>query len=143
MGSVVGHVVRGSADRRSGGPDLPGGESDTATPRRLRRAAPAGRTASGRRLRAVHGRAPARDLSQGHPARPSCRRIKGSSPLPGVSRLYYPLMEQGTLGELVDAASAGDKQAWEELIRRFGGLVWSIARAHGLSRTDAADVSQT
>lgn len=57
--------------------------------------------------------------------------------------MYHPLMEQVTLVELVDAASAGDKQAWEELIRRFGGLVWSVARAHGLSRTDAADVSQT
>jgi RNA polymerase sigma factor (sigma-70 family) len=52
-------------------------------------------------------------------------------------------MEQTGLTELVRAASAGDQRAWEGLIGRFGGLVWSVARAHGLSRADAADVSQT
>ena len=52
-------------------------------------------------------------------------------------------MEQTGLAELVRAASAGDQRAWEGLIGRFGGLVWSVARAHGLSRADAADVSQT
>jgi RNA polymerase sigma factor (sigma-70 family) len=52
-------------------------------------------------------------------------------------------MEQTDLAELVRAASAGDQRAWEGLIGRFGGLVWSVARAHGLSRADAADVSQT
>jgi RNA polymerase sigma factor (sigma-70 family) len=52
-------------------------------------------------------------------------------------------MDQTGLAELVRAASAGDQRAWEGLIGRFGGLVWSVARAHGLSRADAADVSQT
>jgi RNA polymerase sigma factor (sigma-70 family) len=52
-------------------------------------------------------------------------------------------MEQMDLAELVRAASKGDQRAWEGLIGRFGGLVWSVARAHGLSRADAADVSQT
>src|ERR671923_431953 len=52
-------------------------------------------------------------------------------------------MEQTGLTELVRAASQGDQRAWEGLIARFGGLVWSVARAHGLSRADAADVSQT
>ena len=52
-------------------------------------------------------------------------------------------MEQTGLAELVRAASAGDQRAWEGLIARFSGLVWSVARAHGLSRADAADVSQT
>jgi RNA polymerase sigma factor (sigma-70 family) len=47
------------------------------------------------------------------------------------------------LAELVHAAAKGDQRAWEGLIGRFGGLVWSVARAHGLSRADAADVSQT
>jgi RNA polymerase sigma factor (sigma-70 family) len=50
---------------------------------------------------------------------------------------------QPDLTELVRAASKGDQRAWEGLIGRFGGLVWSVARAHGLSRADAADVSQT
>jgi RNA polymerase sigma factor (sigma-70 family) len=52
-------------------------------------------------------------------------------------------MEQTGLTELVRAAADGDQRAWEGLIARFGGLVWSVARAHGLSRADAADVSQT
>ena len=51
--------------------------------------------------------------------------------------------QQPDLTELVRAASKGDQRAWEGLIGRFGGLVWSVARAHGLSRADAADVSQT
>jgi RNA polymerase sigma factor (sigma-70 family) len=52
-------------------------------------------------------------------------------------------MEQTGLSELVRAAAGGDQRAWEALVGRFGGLVWSVARAHGLSRADAADVSQT
>jgi RNA polymerase sigma factor (sigma-70 family) len=51
--------------------------------------------------------------------------------------------QQSDLAELVRAAAEGDQRAWEGLIGRFGGLVWSVARAHGLSRADAADVSQT
>lgn len=45
--------------------------------------------------------------------------------------------------ELVDAASGGDRQAWEELVESYGGLVWAITRNHRLSAGDAADVSQT
>src|SRR5262245_40980020 len=47
------------------------------------------------------------------------------------------------LGELVQSAADGDQDAWDTLVDRFAGLVWSIARAHRLSATDAADVSQT
>jgi RNA polymerase sigma factor (sigma-70 family) len=47
------------------------------------------------------------------------------------------------VAELVRSASAGDSDAWEGLVRRFSGLVWSIARAQGLNATDAADVTQT
>ena len=46
-------------------------------------------------------------------------------------------------GDLVRAASSGDSGAWQALVDRFGGLVWSIARANGLDRVDAADVVQT
>jgi RNA polymerase sigma factor (sigma-70 family) len=52
-------------------------------------------------------------------------------------------MEPTGLSELVHAAADGDQRAWEALVGRFNGLVWSVARAHGLSRADAADVSQT
>lgn len=44
---------------------------------------------------------------------------------------------------LVAAASKGDEQSWSELVDRFTRLVWSVARAHGLSEADAADVCQT
>jgi RNA polymerase sigma factor (sigma-70 family) len=44
---------------------------------------------------------------------------------------------------LVRSALDGDSEAWDELVRRFAGLVWSVARAHGLEPADAADVSQT
>jgi RNA polymerase sigma factor (sigma-70 family) len=47
------------------------------------------------------------------------------------------------LGELVGSAAGGDQEAWDTLVDRFSGLVWSIARAHRLSPADAADVSQT
>jgi RNA polymerase sigma factor (sigma-70 family) len=52
-------------------------------------------------------------------------------------------MEPPGLPALVAAAVAGDEPAWEGLLRRFAGLVWSVARAYGLSEADAADVSQT
>lgn len=44
---------------------------------------------------------------------------------------------------LVRAAAAGDQEAWDALVSRFTGLVWSIARGHRLSSADAADVCQT
>jgi RNA polymerase sigma factor (sigma-70 family) len=47
------------------------------------------------------------------------------------------------LTELVPAAADGDQEAWDALVDRFAGLVWSIARGHRLSPADAADVSQT
>jgi RNA polymerase sigma factor (sigma-70 family) len=52
-------------------------------------------------------------------------------------------MEDEDTGWLVTAAADGDKAAWDALVQRFSGLVWSITRAYRLSRADAADVSQT
>jgi RNA polymerase sigma factor (sigma-70 family) len=40
------------------------------------------------------------------------------------------------------AAAAGDSRATEALVRRYSGLVWSIAWGYRLSAADAADVSQ-
>jgi RNA polymerase sigma factor (sigma-70 family) len=51
--------------------------------------------------------------------------------------------QEPTLTELADRARAGDRSAWDEIVRRFAGLVWAIARRHRLSEADAADVSQT
>src|ERR1700679_1253369 len=48
-----------------------------------------------------------------------------------------------TLSELIRAASAGDQDAWSEIVGRFSGLVWATARAHRLTQAQAADVTQT
>jgi hypothetical protein len=32
-------------------------------------------------------------------------------------------------------ASLGDQAAWDQLVERYGGTVWSVARAHGPPRT--------
>lgn len=47
------------------------------------------------------------------------------------------------LAALVEMAAAGEAKAWDALVDRFAGLVWAVARGHGLSAEDAADVSQT
>lgn len=52
-------------------------------------------------------------------------------------------MQRSEVGELVAGAAAGDRQAWDELVGRFAGLVWHVARGHRLSDADAADVVQT
>jgi GrpB-like predicted nucleotidyltransferase (UPF0157 family) len=44
--------------------------------------------------------------------------------------------------ELVARAGSGDQVAWDQLVARYGGLVWAVARAHGLSPRDASQVSQ-
>jgi RNA polymerase sigma factor (sigma-70 family) len=43
---------------------------------------------------------------------------------------------------LVGDAAAGDRHAWNALVREFGGLIWSIGRGYRLRESDAADVSQ-
>lgn len=47
------------------------------------------------------------------------------------------------LVDLVDRARVGDTRAWEELIRRFRGLIGAITRSFQLTPSDAADVAQT
>jgi hypothetical protein len=44
--------------------------------------------------------------------------------------------------ELVARASTGDQVAWDQLVERYGGMVWAVARAQGLGPHDAGDVSQ-
>jgi RNA polymerase sigma factor (sigma-70 family) len=46
-----------------------------------------------------------------------------------------------TVLRLVHSAARGDHRAWDALVDEFGGLVWSVARAHRLSDADAADVA--
>jgi RNA polymerase sigma factor (sigma-70 family) len=44
--------------------------------------------------------------------------------------------------QLIEACRNGDEQAWDELIDRYGRLVYSIPRRYGLSEPDADDVHQ-
>jgi RNA polymerase sigma factor (sigma-70 family) len=44
---------------------------------------------------------------------------------------------------LAQACLAGDRKAWETLVRRYRGLLYTIALRCGLSPDDAADVFQT
>jgi len=45
--------------------------------------------------------------------------------------------------DLVQACLDGDAAAWDEVLRRFGRLVYSIPRRYGFSDADADDVFQT
>jgi DNA-directed RNA polymerase specialized sigma24 family protein len=44
--------------------------------------------------------------------------------------------------ELVARAHIGEQAAWDQLVERYGAMVWTVARGHGLGREDAAAVSQ-
>jgi RNA polymerase sigma factor (sigma-70 family) len=44
--------------------------------------------------------------------------------------------------DLLARLRGGDAAAWEEVVERYSGLIWAIARAHRLDPTRAADVSQ-
>jgi len=51
-------------------------------------------------------------------------------------------MEPDDVPSMVAAATAGDRAAWDAIVHRYAGLVWSVARAFRLGDADAADVSQ-
>ena len=44
--------------------------------------------------------------------------------------------------ELVARARSGDQVAWDQLVQRYGAMVWTVVRGHDLGLEDAADVSQ-
>jgi len=44
---------------------------------------------------------------------------------------------------LIRRAADGDQGAWNTLVERYSGLLWSIARSYRLRDADAADVLQT
>lgn len=60
-----------------------------------------------------------------------------------MSDMTSPPIHEVSPGTLVRCAQAGDPRAWDELVERFGSLVWWTARRRGLSDADAGDVSQT
>ena len=63
------------------------------------------------------------------------------SPSP-VPRRTQRRLSGEEVAELVNAAAAGDRHAWDSLIQAFGPMIWSIALAHRLRDADAADVAQ-
>lgn len=48
-----------------------------------------------------------------------------------------------THGELLTRAVAGNQGAWNDLVDRFGQMVWSVARSFRLDDATAKDVAQT
>jgi len=47
-----------------------------------------------------------------------------------------------TVTALVTQAAEGDQSAWDEIVERYGPLVWSICRRYRLDRADTDDVAQ-
>ena len=45
--------------------------------------------------------------------------------------------------ELLSRVVAGDERAWNEVVDRYAGLVWSVARSYRLSSAATQDVVQT
>src|ERR671932_568221 len=45
--------------------------------------------------------------------------------------------------DLLDRCQDGDAHAWEMLVARYERLIFSVALRNGLTREDAADVTQT
>jgi RNA polymerase sigma factor (sigma-70 family) len=52
-------------------------------------------------------------------------------------------LDRAVVEELVRAAAQGDQRAFDQLVARYAGLVWSVVRAHRLGDADAQDVFQT
>jgi RNA polymerase sigma factor (sigma-70 family) len=47
-----------------------------------------------------------------------------------------------SIERLVRSARAGDAGAWDEIVRRYEGLVWATVRSHRLADADAQDAAQ-
>lgn len=52
------------------------------------------------------------------------------------------MTDQETLTEMVQAASSGEREAWNWLVERYAPLVMGVASRYRLRAEDAADVSQ-
>jgi RNA polymerase sigma factor (sigma-70 family) len=74
-------------------------------------------------------------LRAGHIQR-SAPALPGATPSP-------PPGASTPVEDVVAAAARGDRRAWNEIVRRYSGLVWAVARSHQLTSADSADVAQT
>ena len=58
--------------------------------------------------------------------------------------LYHrQVLDPDQTRQLVASAAGGDRDAWDQLVGEFSGLVWSVIRGCGLYGAEASDVSQT
>ena len=64
-------------------------------------------------------------------------------PADDVAGAPLATLQDDDTSALVVRAREGDDAAWARLVERYSGLLWSIARAHGLGDADASDVVQT
>lgn len=53
------------------------------------------------------------------------------------------MRDEPPVAVLINAAARGDAGAWDALVDRYAGLVWSTARGFRLPESDVEDVSQT
>jgi RNA polymerase sigma factor (sigma-70 family) len=54
-----------------------------------------------------------------------------------------PRQGGGEAAQLVRRAIAGDRAAWDGIVKRYSSLVWAVAIQHGIGQADAADVAQS
>ncbi|MBB3674403.1 RNA polymerase sigma factor [Modestobacter versicolor] len=66
-----------------------------------------------------------------------------TAPDPPPRAAWLVTAPEVSTADLVRAAATGDRGAWDTLVGRYAGLVWSVARGHRLQGEDAADVFQT
>jgi RNA polymerase sigma factor (sigma-70 family) len=52
-------------------------------------------------------------------------------------------VDRALVADQVRAAAAGDQRAFDHLVDRYAGMVWSVLRAHRLGDADAEDAFQT
>lgn len=64
------------------------------------------------------------------------RRSRGATTVASVEA-------DATTGRLLEAALAGDREAWSRIVDDYSRLLWWVARSHRLDDATAADVVQT
>jgi RNA polymerase sigma factor (sigma-70 family) len=62
---------------------------------------------------------------------------------PYSERRVSSSLAPSAVARLVSRAADGDQCAWDQLVERYSGLLWAVARAHRLASAEAADVLQT
>lgn len=78
------------------------------------------------------------------PGRHSKAANLGSAPEPGHERpVPDPCGDDVADADLIQRCREGDAQAWDLLVGQYERLVFSVALRNGLSREDAADVTQS